>query len=84
VGHTSRSSGLLCVEASRARVSQFPSKLAEARRWDVHVAPSRRSHEDQVEDGRLDVTGCVRLCYPYFAVFIVLDTRGILVFCLGL
>jgi hypothetical protein len=30
VGHTSRFSGLLHVKASRARVSQFASKLAEA------------------------------------------------------
>jgi hypothetical protein len=40
-GHASRSSGLLQVKASRASVSQFASKLAEARRWVVHVASSR-------------------------------------------
>jgi hypothetical protein len=49
VGHASRSSGLLHVEAS------------------------------QVEDGRVDVMGCVRLCYPCFAVFTLLGPRGIVV-----
>jgi hypothetical protein len=38
VGHTSKSSGLLHVKASRARVSQFASKLVEVRRRVVHVA----------------------------------------------
>jgi hypothetical protein len=33
VGHTSRSSGLLHVNASWARFSQFASKLAEAQQW---------------------------------------------------
>jgi hypothetical protein len=40
--HASRSSGLLHVEASRDRVSQFASKLAEMRQRVVHVAPSWR------------------------------------------
>jgi hypothetical protein len=44
------------------------------------MAPSQRSCEDQVEDGRVDVTGCVRTWYPYFTVFYVLGTRGIVVF----
>jgi hypothetical protein len=39
VGHTSRSSGFFYVQASRARVSQFASKLAEWW-WVVHVASS--------------------------------------------
>jgi hypothetical protein len=56
------------------------SRLAEARRRVVHVAPLRLSREDQVEDGRVDATGCVGPCYPYFIVFIVLGPRGILVF----
>jgi hypothetical protein len=37
VGHASRSSDLLHVEASRASVFQFGSKLVEVRRWVVHV-----------------------------------------------
>jgi hypothetical protein len=28
----------------------------------VHVTPSRRLRQRQVEDGRVDVMGCVRLC----------------------
>jgi hypothetical protein len=52
----------------------------------VHVESSRRSSGDQIEDGWVDAMGCIGLYYPYFAVFIVLDRRGIfvfLVFCLG-
>jgi hypothetical protein len=51
VGDASRSSGFLRMEASRTRVSQFGSRLVEARRCVVHVAPSRRLHRVQVEDG---------------------------------
>jgi hypothetical protein len=50
-GHTSRSSSLLRMEASRARVFQFASKLAEARHQVVHVALSCRLHRDQVKNG---------------------------------
>jgi hypothetical protein len=50
----------------------------------VHVASSRRLHQVEAEDGQLDAMGCVRPCYPYFTVFILLDPRGIIVFCLGL
>jgi hypothetical protein len=32
----------------------------------VHVASSRRSCDDQVEDGRVDVMGYIRLGYPCF------------------
>jgi hypothetical protein len=38
----------------------------------MHVAPSQRLRRDQVEDGRVDATGCVELCYPYFIIFYVL------------
>jgi hypothetical protein len=58
------------------------SRLAEARRQVVHVTPSWRLRRDQVEDRRVDVTGCIGLCYPYFTVFYVLGPRGIIVFCL--
>jgi hypothetical protein len=44
------------------------------------VAQSRKLRQDQVEDGRVDVMGCVRPCYPYFAIFYVLGTRDIIVF----
>jgi hypothetical protein len=46
----------------------------------VHVTSSRMSHEDEVEDGRVDATGCIAVFYPYFVIFIVLRPRGILVF----
>jgi hypothetical protein len=60
----------------------FPSLasiLAEARRRVVHVAPSWRLHRIQVEDGQVDAMGCVRPCYPCFAVFILLGPSGIVV-----
>jgi hypothetical protein len=50
----------------------------------VHVASSWRSREDEVEDGWVDKTGCIRLFYPNFVVFVVLGPRGILVFWLCL
>jgi hypothetical protein len=84
MGHVSRLSGLLRLEGNRARVFQFASKLVEARRWVVHVATSRRSHEDEAEDGRVDVMGCIRFFYLNFVIFIVLGPRGILVFWMGL
>jgi hypothetical protein len=49
-GHVSRSSGLLHREASRVRVSQFASKLAEGQPQVVHIASSRRSRKDEAED----------------------------------
>jgi hypothetical protein len=79
VGHASRSSGLLHVEVSLAMVSQSGLKSAEARRREMHVALSRMLRQSQVEDGRVDSTGCVGPCYPYFTVFILLDPRGIVV-----
>jgi hypothetical protein len=83
-GHTSRSSSLLCMEANRARVSQFASKPTEARQQVVHVALSWRLHRDQVKNGWVNATGCIGPCYPYFVIFIALGLMGILVFCLGL
>jgi hypothetical protein len=68
VGHASRSSGLLRVEASQTRVSQFASKLAEPRRRVMHVVSSWRLRRDEAEDGRVDAMGYVGLSYPYFAV----------------
>jgi hypothetical protein len=46
----------------------------------VHVGSSRRSRGVETEDGRVDVMDCIRLFYPNFAIFIVLGSRGILVF----
>jgi hypothetical protein len=58
----------------------FALKLVEARRRVLHVAPSWMLDEDQVEDGRVDATSCVRPFYSNFVVFYVLGSRGILVF----
>jgi hypothetical protein len=81
---TLRSSGLLRLEASRARVSQFASKLVEERRRVVHVVSSWSSCEDEAEDERIDVMGYIGLFYPYFTIFIVFGLRGILVFSMDL
>jgi hypothetical protein len=45
----------------------------------VHIASSRRLCGVKAEDGWVDVTGCIRLFYPNFTVFIVLGTKGILI-----
>jgi hypothetical protein len=45
----------------------------------VHVAPSRRLHQKQVEDGRVDAMGFVGPCFTIFTVFNVLGNRGIVV-----
>jgi hypothetical protein len=52
--------------------------------WVVHVPSPRGSHEDEAEDGRINAMGCIRLFYPYFTIFVVLDPRGILIFWMGL
>jgi hypothetical protein len=80
VGHTSRFSGFLHHEPSQARVSQFASELMEERRRVAHVTSSWRSRENEVEDGRVNETGCIGPFYPYFVVFVVLGHRCILVF----
>jgi hypothetical protein len=48
------------------------------------VAPSQRSCEDEVKDGRVDATDRVGSYYTYFTVFFVLDLMSIIVFCLDL
>jgi hypothetical protein len=52
------------------------SRLAEARQWVVHVASSWRLRRVEVEDGRVDATGCIGLFYPNFAIFFILDHKG--------
>jgi hypothetical protein len=42
----------------------------------VHVASSRRPHKDEADDGRVDAMGCIGLFYPYFAIFVVLGSKG--------
>jgi hypothetical protein len=45
----------------------------------MHVASSRRSRGDEVKDGRVDATGCIKLFYPNFTIFFVLDNKSSLV-----
>jgi hypothetical protein len=84
VGHALRSSGLLHLEASLVRVSQFGLRNGGGAMRMVHVASSLRLRRVEAEDGWVDAMGCIGPLYPNFAVFVVLDHRGILVFCLGL
>jgi hypothetical protein len=84
VGHASRSSGLLCLEASRTRVSQSSLEIGGGAAQMVHVASSWRLYRVEGEDGWVDVTGCIGPFYPNFDVFYVLGPRGILVFFLCL
>jgi hypothetical protein len=58
------------------------SRLAEARRQVLHVAPLQRLRRSQVEDGWVDAIGFVVPCYPCFVVFILLDHKSIVVFSL--
>jgi hypothetical protein len=74
VGHTSRSSGLLHMEASLARVSQSGLKTGGGA-----TVGGTRGTITEVEDGRVDATGYVRACYPTFVDFNVLGHRGIVV-----
>jgi hypothetical protein len=80
VGHASRSSSLLHVEASQARVFRSGLKTSGGAMEVVHVAPSQRSRKNQVEDGHVDAMGHVGLCYPCFIVFFVFCRRGNLIF----
>jgi hypothetical protein len=45
----------------------------------VHMALSWMSRKDEAEDGWVNATGYIKLFYPNFAVFIVLDHKDSLV-----
>jgi hypothetical protein len=75
----SRSSCLLRLEASQARVSQSSLKTGRGTAQMVHVASSWRSHGDEDEKGPVDAMGCISLFYPNFVVFVVLGHMGSLV-----
>jgi hypothetical protein len=79
VRHASRFSNFLRMEVSMARVSQSGLRSVEAQRWVVHVAPLRRLHRRQVEDGQVNATGYVGPCYPTFVIFNMLGPRVIVV-----
>jgi hypothetical protein len=78
-GHALRYSVLLRLEVSQARVSQSCLKTGGGATQMVHVVSLRRSCGDEVEDGRVDMTGCIRLLYPNLAFFVVLGHKGSLV-----
>jgi hypothetical protein len=82
--HVSRSSDLLYVEESQTMVFQSSLKTGEGVAQMVHVTSSQMLYRDQVKDGQVGAIGCIRPCYPYFFIFIVLDPKSILVFYLGL
>jgi hypothetical protein len=63
-GHTLRSSGMLRLEACRARVSQSGLMTGGGTARMVHVASSWRSHVDETENGWVDGMGCIGLFYP--------------------
>jgi hypothetical protein len=65
----------------------FPSfslKLANERRWVVHVASSRRTRRSEAKDGRFDGVRCgaveVGPNYPSLDVISILDHMSILIF----
>jgi hypothetical protein len=76
----SRSSGLLHLKASQARVFQSGLNTGGGTAWMVHVASSRRSHGVEAKYGRVDAMSCSGLVYPNFTIFIVLGHMCILVF----
>jgi hypothetical protein len=69
VGHASRSSGLLHVEASLARVSQSGLKTGGGAMMGGARGTIARLRQRQVEDGRVNAMGCVGPCYPYLCHF---------------
>jgi hypothetical protein len=79
VGHVSRSSGLLRLKVSWARVSMSSLKTGGGAAWMVHVVLSWWSCGDETEDRRVDATSCIGLIYPNFVVFIVLGHKSSLV-----
>jgi hypothetical protein len=64
---------------SLARVSQSSLKTGGGISQMVHMTSSWRLHEDEVEDRRVDATGCIGLFYPNFAIFVVFGHKGSLV-----
>jgi hypothetical protein len=73
IGYTSRSSVLLRLKASRARIFQSSLKTGRGAAQMVHMASLQKSRGDEAEDGRVDATGYIRLFYPNFVVFVVLS-----------
>jgi hypothetical protein len=68
-GHALKSSSLLDVKVSLARVFQSGLKTDGG-------ATTQRLRRKQAEAGRVDMTGCVGPCYPCFTVFLLLGPRA--------
>jgi hypothetical protein len=47
----------------------------------MHVASSQMLCGDEAEDGWVNATGCIRLFYPKFVIFVVLGHKDSLVIC---
>jgi hypothetical protein len=69
LGHALKSSSLLGVKVSLARVFQSGLKTDGG-------ATTQRLRRKQAEAGRVDMTGCVGPCYPCFTVFLLLGPRA--------
>jgi hypothetical protein len=68
-GRASRSSDLLRLKASRARVPQSGLKTSGGVTRMVYMASSWRSRTSEVEYGWVDATGCIGLFYPLLCHF---------------
>jgi hypothetical protein len=79
-GHVSTSSGLLHLEANRARVFQSVLKTGGGVTQMMHMASSSRLRRVEAEDERVNAMGYIEPFYPNFVVFYVLPPRGIVVF----
>jgi hypothetical protein len=79
VSHALRSSGLLHLKVSWARVFQSGLKNSGGTTQMVHVASSWMLRRVEAKDGWVDVMGYIRFFYPNFVVFYVFSPRGILV-----
>jgi hypothetical protein len=78
--HASRSGSLFYLEASHTKVSQSGLKTGGGVTTDSARDTIMEVAQDPVEDGRINMTGCVGPDYPYFTVFYVLVFMGIVVF----
>jgi hypothetical protein len=74
-----RSSGLVRMKVSLARVFQSGLKTGGSVTTGSACGTIAEVASEEVEDGRVDVTGCVGPCYPTFTVFNVLGPRSIVV-----
>jgi hypothetical protein len=86
-GHALRSSSLLGIEASLAKVSQSGLTTGGGATTGGARGTIARLRRRQAEAGRVDAMGYVGLYYPCFAVFLLLGLMGVVVilaFCLSI